>query len=528
MTIKKLFRPLTLKAYDDKLVNGVVDIWLFFVRLNIAAIAFCDAVAWSHLARITTPGDMGKFAACVVGLIVLVIVGSVDASFVMHDTTVKRRPVALVPGRSRILVVVRWLRQNVRAGHLAILARIALVYVSFTVTAPFLSQLVFSRDIEAAIQHSNEQSQSAKLTEIAATHDAALADMRTKLAQRMRDLETEVAGGGRSGRYGDGPTASAIKRDIEQYTTDIRNAEAAKAAELEAFKKATPRQLASRWGIDVKREGPDTRARVVAEMEKSAAFRSVRNNVRWFLAFMFVSLLVLKCFEGDAVRSYYSADLQAAHDRYLAGIYDPLLHPAERPDAEGGGMTAGQFVRWYNDHQSAAEAHQAVKLRIDFARATSDMQYQGLQSLSATQSATLTNMRADYELATQKKEELERDLGNAKSRLATLRTKIDSQAAELQSFSFDNNDADGDVSLTAGEFLVKRKQIVERQLTANRAAVAETESLVGRLTQQKTDNGVLIERISRSMEDLGRQVANLAQLLAEAQKRSMEGIASVI
>src|SRR5437764_1861454 len=110
MTIKKLFRPLTLKAYDDKLTNGVVDIWLFFVRLNIAAIALCDAVAWSHLARISTPGDMGKFAAGIVGLIVLVIVGSVDASFVMHDTTVKRRPVALVPGRSRIFAVVRWLR----------------------------------------------------------------------------------------------------------------------------------------------------------------------------------------------------------------------------------------------------------------------------------------------------------------------------------------------------------------------------------------------------------------------------------
>jgi hypothetical protein len=528
MNIKKLARPFTLKPYDDKLANGVVDIWLFFVRLIIAAIAFSDAVAWSHLARITTPGDMGKVAAVVVGLIVLVIVGSVDASFVMHDTTVKRRPVVLVAGRSRITAAIRWLRQNVRPGHLAIMARIILVYVSFTVTAPFLTQLVFSRDIEAAIQRSNAQSQATKLTVIAAGYDATLADLRAKLAQRRHDFETEVAGSGKSGRYGEGPTARAIKNDISQYTDDIHNIESAKVAELEAFKNASADQLASRWGIDVKREGPDTRARAVAAMETSPAFRSVRNNVKLFLAFMFVSLLVLKCFEGDAVRSYYSADLQAAYDRYLAGIYDALLHPAERPDAAGGGMTAGQFVRWFNDHRSAAEAHDAVKRRIDFARATSDMQYQGLQSLSSTQTATLTNMRADYELATQKKEELDRDLGNAKSKLATLRAKINSQASELQSFSFDNNDADGEVSLMAGEFLVKRKQIVERQLTANRAAAVETESLITRLTQQQADNHILIERISRSMEDLGHQVANLAQLLAEAQKRSMEGIASAI
>src|ERR1041384_3409694 len=96
-----LFRLFRLKPYDDKLVDGVVDSWLVFVRANIMSIALCDAVAWAYWAHITAAGVPGYLTATAAGLIVFFVVASVDASFFMHDSTAHRRSMPSLPGHSR-------------------------------------------------------------------------------------------------------------------------------------------------------------------------------------------------------------------------------------------------------------------------------------------------------------------------------------------------------------------------------------------------------------------------------------------
>jgi hypothetical protein len=520
---KMLWRPFSLKPYGNHLLDGVVANWLLFVRLNIVSIALCDAVAWAYWARITASGAAGLATAVAAGVIVFVLVASVDASFVMHDTTAHTRP-RVVAGRSAIARAFHWLRHHVRRTHFAVVVRIVLVAISFTVTAPFLAQFFFSRDIAAAIQRANEKSQAAKRDEIIADYDRQLSATRVKLAERARDLEAEVSGTGRSGRYGDGPTAAAIRRDVATYEADIKKLDAAKAHELELYAKASPELLAQRYGVDLEREGPDTRARVLADMEKSSAFRAMRNNIKWFLAFMFLALLTLKAFQPESVKNYYSADLQAAYARYLRGVFNEQLHVGEQSDHDGG-MEPVHFVRWYNGHQRDIEEQQALTKRVSVARVRAEAQNQGFDSLAKSLSSDLTRMHEDLQAATERKDDLEKELAEAKSRLGTLHEKIGSSERELREFHYDNNPGD-DVSLRDGDFLIKRKQIFERQLASNRAASIETASRIQKLTAELEDNARYRVHISEAIEDCGRQARDLATLINTARRRNMEEIAS--
>ena len=151
---KKLLNLLTLKPYGNNLSDGVAEIWLLFAMLSVASVAFCDAIAWGYLGYTTAAGWGGYFAAAIAGGIALTLVGSLDATFIMNDTShgSMALPSPPSPGSSRIVRAIYWLRVNTRRNHLAVVVRIVLVILSFTVTAPFLTQLFFARDIGAAIE----------------------------------------------------------------------------------------------------------------------------------------------------------------------------------------------------------------------------------------------------------------------------------------------------------------------------------------------------------------------------------------
>src|SRR5262249_31776276 len=115
--IKKIFRLLTLKPYGDHLSDGVVEIWLFFAMLNIAAVAFCDALAWAYLGYTTATGWAAYAAAAIAGGIALTIIGSLDATFIMHDTSHERR-IEPQPAKTG------WLHTKINRTHLAVAVRI--------------------------------------------------------------------------------------------------------------------------------------------------------------------------------------------------------------------------------------------------------------------------------------------------------------------------------------------------------------------------------------------------------------------
>ena len=448
MMLRTLGRLFSLKPYGNDLVDGMTQLWLLLAAVNIASIALCDAVAWAYFGYTTAHGPIAWVTAAVAGVIVFMLVGSLDAMFVMQDRA---------EGRSV------W-RERAAVG-----ARVILVILTFTVTAPFLTQLFFARDIEANIRRANEQRLGSKRNEIA-----------DRLASRRRDLEKEIAGSGASGRFGRGPTAAAIEHDV-----------VALQSEVTAFDAATPEMLASRYGIDLVREGPDTRARVIAELEKSESFRVTRRTIKAFLVFMFLGLVALKLFQPESVRIYYSAKLQAAYARAK----------------EQRGLTPVGFAEWYEHEQRVRELTDRLQTREDAVRV-----------LHESLRTDLARMNEDLAAASKASDELEQQIASMQQELSAMNVKVVAQQQELDDFRYDFGD---DVSLRDQQLLIATRSRTERALATNRAAAETLAASIRRLTSRLDANRAYENQLRDSFAEAGREMAILTTSLQQVRQRRL-------
>ncbi len=511
--MKKFLRLVTLKPYGKNLTDGVVDIWLLFAMLNISAVAFCDAIAWAYLGYTAASGWQSYATAAIAGSIALTIVGSLDATFVMHDTS----HAFLADPSFQRRGLVAWWRANVQRGQLAVAVRIALALLSFTVTAPFLTQLFFNRDISAAIDRENEQAIALKRTELAAKYDKHLTEASTRLAGRQKDLEREVAGAGQSGRYGNGPTARAIRSDVESLQTEIGSLEAARVAELHLFDTATPDVRAKRYGVDLQREGPDTRAHVVSEMEKSSAFRTTRWTIKAFLAFLFLGLIALKLFQPPSVKVYFNGDLQAAYMRLKAGVFDAQLDPREQG---GANMAPLHFARWYEQHQRLREVTDALRDRAAEVTERLRLREEAYTAVQKSLTGDITKMNEDLSVARNAGFDLEQRLTSARAELTALERTVVDQEQELRDFA----QLRDDLPLRERQFLVDGRVKATQALASNRLRSNELSATIARLAGQVENNRTYCRTIALSIDQAGHDLMDVNKLIADARKQSVDNL----
>jgi hypothetical protein len=466
--LKTLSRLFTLKPYSNQLIDGTAEIWLLLAALNIVSIAFCDALAWGYFGYTTAQGAWAYVAAGIAGLIVFVLVGSLDAMFVMHDRA--REP--------RNAERKRW---RIHRDHVAIGARIVLVILTFTVTAPFLTQLFFARDIEANIQRLNEQRVAARRGQIAA-----------QLSSRQRDLEKEIAGTGASGRYGRGPTAAAIQRDVDALEQELR-----------AFDAATPETLASRYGIDLVREGPDTRARVIAAMERSPSFRATQWTIKAFLLFMFLGLVALKLFQPESVRIYYSARLQAAFARLQAGIFNNRIDSRDP-------MTPIRFAEWYESDEAARELTERLRTQED-----------AIRVLHETLRLDIARIHDELSAVARTSDELEQEMVARQHELNVLHARIAEQQQAIDDFRYDFGD---DLSLRDQHLLLSTRNRTARQLAEHRAAAAALTAALSSISQRLEASRRYESQLRQAFESASAESAGLADALQKARQRRVADV----
>lgn len=514
-TAGKLFR---LKPYGNNLVDGVTELWLLFASLNILSIALCDAVAWAYFGYTTASGMAAWVAAAVAGLIVFVLVGSLDAMFVMHDRSNRQRKI--VEDEAGLSAK---LGRLFRRDRVAVLARVILVILTFTVTAPFLTQLFFSRDIAANIQSRNEQRLGEARATIVRNADAQIAALRSERARRSGDLEREIAGTGASGRYGDGPTAAAIRGELATLDAKIGATEAAKESEVRAFDHAlaTPDLLAGRYGIDLVREGPDTRAKVIAELEQSPPFRSTQRAIKAFLLFMFLGLLCLKLFQPESVRIYYSGHLQAAYRRMQAGIFNHRLHPQEHPHAAG--MSPIRFADWYENDQLLHDETDRLRDQTALAIERLKAQEEAVLVLQETLRKELARIDADLSESSRTGEEIERKVLAARHELSLLNARVADAKQQLGDFRYD---AVEELSLRDQQLLISRRNLTERQLSEHRAATLTLSAALERDERRLSAHRAFEEQLRESKKVVEREVETLAGGLHEARQKRVADVLS--
>lgn len=517
-TLRKLF---SLKPYGNNLLDGVGETWLVLAALNILSIAFCDAVAWAYFGYTTATGAAAWASAIVAGLVVLMLVGSVDAMFVMHDRTRKR---AAEPPLDASRSVWKRVRRGVHRDHVAIVARIALVILTFTVTAPFLTQMFFARDIEASIKRQNEQTIGSMRSSIAGSFDRRIDESRAQLATRQRELEREIAGTGSSGRYGKGPTAEAIERDVALLQNRIGALERAKAAELQSFDDSVgnPEVLASRYGLDLVRQGPDTRARVVTELEKSESFRTTRRNIKAFLVFMFLGLVCLKLFQPESVRIYYSARLQAAYARMKAGVFDHRLDPREQSVASG--MNPVRFADWYENDQQIRDDTDRLRDQTACAIERLKAQEEALNVLSETLRTDIARMTDDLASTSKTSEELEEQLLLCRQELSSLNAKITEEQQSLDDFRYD---LAGDLPLRDQQLLMSARGKTVRRLEEHRAAVSGLTASLARCTDRLETTRAYEHQLRDALTAARGEAAALSTALQRARQQRAADICAM-
>jgi hypothetical protein len=488
--VRTLFRLFRLKPYGNQLIDGMAELWLLLAAVNIVAIAICDAIAWAYFGYTTAHGVAAYFAAGLAGVIVFTLVGSLDAMFIMHDRS---------RGRT-------WL---------AFGARVVLVVLTFTVTAPFLTQLFFARDIQAAIARRNEQTIASRRAQLAASFDNRSSETRAMLSLRQRDLEKEIAGSGTSGRYGKGPTAAAIENEIQQLQAQIAATERNKSAELQGFD-TDP----ARYGADVLREGPQTRAATVAELQRSESFRTTQLTIKAFLVFMFLGLVCLKLFQPESVRIYYSAQLQSAYTRLKSGVFNNWIDSREH-----GEMTPVRFADWYENDQQMRDVTDRLRDQTALAIERLKAQEDAVRVLHDTLQQDIARMHADLGTVVETSTALEQELVAREQELTTVAAKVTEEQQALDDFRYD---LAVDLSLRDQQLLIASRTKTVAKLAEHRADAARLAATVGRLRHRLESTRAYENQLRSSLDAAGTESTALTQALQTARQRRLADILAAV
>jgi len=132
----------------------------------------------------------------------------------------------------------------------AVISRIVIVAGSLVITAPFLAQVMFSRDVEAEIMRQNAAHVAAMRTEI----EKPYLDRLDMIYKEKSDLENkrvhEAAGVGLSGIYGRGPALKTIEMQLADKTNELTEVESKRMSALREFDSKGREQLQNDYGIE--------------------------------------------------------------------------------------------------------------------------------------------------------------------------------------------------------------------------------------------------------------------------------------
>ncbi|MEX2283676.1 MAG: hypothetical protein WEE89_14420 [Gemmatimonadota bacterium] len=332
--MRTLYRHLAFRPHDNRLLTSSAAFWLFSARILVFVMATAEAAAWGYLGFVFSEGFIRWITAGIVGAAIFLVVWMIDVSLITMDRAWPEHAKAILgetTARSR-----RQFPESV-----TFLLRVGLLVGSLTITAPYLAQLVFYRDIErfnTNVTAARIDSTRANLIE---HFNISVLDKQNEVNGRRADYEKEIAGQGPSRRFGAGPTAAAIGNTIAKLEAELNELKEQREDDLSRFETIAgdPRgnrdRLATLYNLILPEQTILGNYAALQELRKRPEHRQTELAIKAFLAFIFFGLLLLKLFEPYSVRLYFSEVLQQEYSRYLAGTFDAALPPTERSEANG-------------------------------------------------------------------------------------------------------------------------------------------------------------------------------------------------
>lgn len=392
-----LLRHLQLRPHEDRLLTSSGAFWLFSARALIVAMALSEAVAWGRLGYVFGERSIGWIAAAAVSITIFLVVWMIDVSLVTMDRAWREHAAAILGYKTRDYM-------HALRTAFTVVVRVALLFGSLYITAPYLAQVVFYKDIQRYIDAEATSNIEKARREIIVSRDAAIAAKSDEIASRRAALEREVAGAGVSRRYGYGPAAETIASELKKQEGEHLQLVAEKRSAIERFDelakdwRVNRETLAAVYAVSLPQASILENSRALDALRQRPEYQSTEFAIKAFLAFIFFGLLLLKLFEPTSIRLYLSEVLQQEYIRYLAGSFDDMLPDTERSRVKPSPMTPQRLYdflanEWAKDHHIRAKQDRALARIRAMARGVTefeDLRVQLHQEVEAAEAAYQT------------------------------------------------------------------------------------------------------------------------------------------
>jgi hypothetical protein len=342
--LRELLSQFTLQPHGEQLQTPNARFWIFCARVLIVIMASAEAVSWGYVGSLFGSGVGSLVTGLAAALSLFFVIWLADATFVTMDTSRSYYQRMLSPrenvGDSLIDRVVE--QRKFVAG---LVIRGLVVVVSLWITAPFLAQLVFRRDVVESIRSRNGTSIASARTALAARFDDQLRPLDSALNATQSEGILEAAGQGLSGRYGRGAAVIAMEQRAADLQRRISAISMDRDSTLFAFDRAPPSVLSTRFGVPLLDDGLRSRSEVISVLMENPDYSGTQIALGVFLSFLFLGLVILKLFQPRSVGIYFSEQLQSLYTDYTQGKFDDHLDPHVRARS-GAPMTPQRFEDW--------------------------------------------------------------------------------------------------------------------------------------------------------------------------------------
>ena len=439
-----LLRHLQFQPHGNRLLTSSAAFWLFSARILVFAMASAEMIAWGYLGFLFGDDPTRWVGAAFTATVIFIVVWMIDVSLITLDRawTEHARTILGQNTSSRR----RKLRELGTFG-----LRIALLVASLSVTAPYLAQVVFYRDIQQFITAEAMADLETGRKHISERYTAEVAAKENEASAKRTEYEREVAGKGASGRYGAGPAAQALLAGASKLDNEgkvLAEEKEVALREFDALAREWPKnrdKLAAEYNILLPRQSVLENRKALDALRQRPENRSTELAIKAFLAFIFSGLLLLKMFEPSSVHLYLSEVLQQEYGRYLAGTFDPVLPSTERSTTSRSAMSPQRFYDFL------------VRIWVPARRLEEQQADAGARTAAATQNLDLLeNMgtRIDQEVeqfrnrvhqCRDQRDEASRSLDELYSAIATVTADLDFFRSKLVAVDSTRLDEEGKI-----------------------------------------------------------------------------------
>ena len=289
--------------------------------------AFSEAFAWGHFGSTFTP-DNPLLGGMGLGVFIFMLFWFFDRTMATQDMLSNEHSFTL-EGEEKPKSP--WYKFKI-GTWIIFVSRLGIVIGSLWITAPFLTQLVFSSDIKKEMEQQYKISIETAKENYIGTLDKKIEDRQNYLKNSHDKLQKEIGGKNGTG-YGKGEVAKSIESEITSNEQELNELKAQRQDVEEKINQAILNddvQSLKTFGIFAVKDSPIFREQAVEKLKTQPAFKNTKHAVEGFLVIVGLILILAKLLQPKSLQMYYSSRLQEAWISYQAGNYDDYLPNSER------------------------------------------------------------------------------------------------------------------------------------------------------------------------------------------------------